>query len=91
MYLHDSVTKWGNAMKAQRVWRSHGAHQNDTEIEGLHLQLAAFNKQIAELEKGHAESSKIDALRVSALLLSRQIDELRCARATEELAGLLAK
>jgi hypothetical protein len=25
------------------------------------------------------------------LLLSRQIDDLRCARATEELAGLLAK
>jgi predicted RNase H-like nuclease (RuvC/YqgF family) len=91
MYLHDGVTELGDAMRAQRVWRSHGTHKNDAEIERLHLQLGAFNKQIEELEKRQPESSKIDALKVSALLLSRQIDDLRCARATEELAGLLAK
>ncbi|SDR90179.1 hypothetical protein [Bradyrhizobium canariense] len=83
-------------MRAQRVSNSLGAHKNGThrnngEIEGLQSQLALFNQQIEELEKRQPESSKIDALKAGALLLSRQIDDLRCAQATDELAGLLAK
>jgi hypothetical protein len=30
-------------------------------------------------------------LKASALVISRQIDELRCLRATQDLAGLLSK
>ena len=78
-------------MRAQRVWRTLGVHKNDAEIERLHRQLAAYNQQIEEVEKRDPESSEIDGLKVRALLLSRQIDELRCAKATEELAGLQAR
>jgi uncharacterized protein YydD (DUF2326 family) len=60
-------------------------------MERLRLELASFNKRIDELEKRHPESSKIEALKVSALVLSRQIDELRCSGATDDLTGLLAK
>ena len=75
-------------MPAQRVWKPIGA--NSAEIERLRLQLASFNERIEELEKQHPEASKIEALRASALLLARQIDEIRCASATE-LTHLLAK
>ncbi len=53
--------------------------------------LAAFNKRIAELEKGHDQSPMIETLKATASILSRQIDEVRCSIATERLAGLLAK
>jgi uncharacterized protein YydD (DUF2326 family) len=75
-------------MPAQRVCKPDGA--NSAEIERLRLQLASFNERIGELEKQHPEASKIEALRASALVLARRIDEIRCASATE-LAYLLAK
>ena len=75
-------------MRAQRVWKP---FKHDAEIERLHLELASFNNRIVELEKLHPESSKIEALKASALVLSRQIDELRCSCATDDLTGLLAK
>jgi uncharacterized protein YydD (DUF2326 family) len=75
-------------MRAQRVWKP---VQHDAEVERLHLELASFNDRIVELEKLHPENSKIEALKASALLLSRQIDELRCSSATDDLTGLLAK
>jgi uncharacterized protein YydD (DUF2326 family) len=78
-------------MRAQRVWRKLGADQHHAEIERLHLELAAFNKRIGELENAHAESSMIETLKATAILLSRQIDEVRCSLATEKLACLLAK
>jgi hypothetical protein len=62
---------------------------HDVEIERLHRELAKFNNQIAELEKLHPESWKIEALKTSAVLLSRQIDELRCS--SDDLTSLLAK
>jgi hypothetical protein len=69
---------------AERVWK-----QYDAEIERLHLELASYNDQIAELEKLHPESLRIEALKASALLLSREIDERRCS--TDDLTSLLAK
>jgi hypothetical protein len=77
-------------MRAQRVWRVAGADHH-AQIEQLHLELAAFNQRIAELETLHLESSMVEDLKANALLLSRQIDEVRCSIATEQLAGLLAK
>jgi hypothetical protein len=77
-------------MRAQKVWRPEGAARNSVEIERLRLQLASFNARIEELEKQHPEASKIEALRASALVLARQIDEIRCASAYE-LTHLLAK
>jgi septal ring factor EnvC (AmiA/AmiB activator) len=77
-------------MPAQRVWKRDGAVKNSAEIERLRQQLAAFNARIEELERQHPEASKIEALRASALVLARQIDEIRCAGA-HELAHLLAK
>ena len=77
-------------MPAQRVLKSGGAVKNSTEIERLCRQLAAFNARIEELEKQHPEASKIEALRASALVLARQIDEIRCAGANE-LTHLLAR
>jgi uncharacterized protein YydD (DUF2326 family) len=73
-------------MRALRVWKP---VKHDEEIERLHLELASFNNQIIELEKLHPESSKIEALKASALVLSRQIDELRYSN--DDLTGLLAK
>ena len=76
-------------MRAQRAWRPIGAEKHNAAIEQLYLQLASFNTRIEELEKSHPETSKIEALKVSALVVSRQIDELRCA--TDDLTGLLAR
>ena len=78
-------------MRAQRVWKPVGPVKNNAEIERLVLELAAFNKRIDELEKRHPDSLKIEALKASALMLSHQIDELRCWSATDDLTNLLAK
>jgi uncharacterized protein YydD (DUF2326 family) len=66
-------------MRAQRVWKEGGADSRHAEIEQLHFQLTAFNNRIAELEKKHAESSMIETLKASAIVLARQIDEVRCS------------
>ena len=77
-------------MSVQRVWEPAGSVNRNAEIERLRLQLASFNEQIEKLEKQHPDASKIEALRVSALVLARQIDEIRCSSAND-LTGLLAK
>ena len=77
-------------MGVQRGWKRVGADPHH-DIERLHSELAAFNKRIAELEKGHDKSPLIETLKATAIILSRQIDEVRCSIATERLAGLLAK
>ena len=77
-------------MSVQRVWEPVGSVNRNAEIERLRLQLASFNEQIEKLEKQHPDASKIEALRVSALVLARQIDEIRCSGAND-LTGLLAK
>jgi hypothetical protein len=86
----DLSAKGGTTMRAQRVWRRVGVDHH-AEIERLHLELSAFNKRIAELEGINAEGPRIETLKATAILLSRQIDEVRCSLATEQLAGLLAK
>jgi hypothetical protein len=78
-------------MQAERALQRADARNNNGEIESLYVELAGFNQRIRELESLHPESSKIEALKASALLVSRQIDELRCLRATQDLAGLLSK
>jgi hypothetical protein len=78
-------------MQAEKALQRAGACNDSTEIERLHLELASFNTRIRELEGLHPESSKIEALKARALVVSRQIDELRCLRATQDLAGLLSK
>jgi hypothetical protein len=77
-------------MPAQRVWKTVGPVKRNAEIEQLHLELASFNERINELEKQHPDASKIEALKTSALVLARQIDEIRCS-STPELTYLLAK
>jgi len=64
--------------------------KKSAEIERLRQELAALNARIEELEKQHPEASKIEALRVNALVLARQIDEVRCSSANY-LADLLAR
>ena len=77
-------------MSPQRVWKPVGSVNSDAEIEHLRLELASFNERIEELEKQHPDALKIEALRVSALLVARQIDEIRCS-SSNDLADLLAK
>jgi uncharacterized protein YydD (DUF2326 family) len=77
-------------MPAQRVWKTVGPVESDAEIEHLRLELASFNERIEELEKQHPDASKIEALKISALVLARQIDEIRCS-STNDLTNLLAK
>jgi uncharacterized protein YydD (DUF2326 family) len=78
-------------MQAQRVWNPVGADKRNAEIERLQLELASFNQRIEELEQLHPLSPTIEALKAKALVLSRQIDEARSSKATEELTGLLSK
>jgi uncharacterized protein YydD (DUF2326 family) len=77
-------------MPAQRVWKTVGPVKSAAEIEHLRLELASFNERIEELEKQHPDASKIEALKISALVLARQIDEIRCS-STNDLTDLLAK
>ena len=76
-------------MRAQSGWNSVGPIKN-AELESIRLELATFKKRIEELEKEHPEAPKIEALRASALVLERQIDEIRCSCAND-LTDLLAK
>jgi hypothetical protein len=78
-------------MRAQRVWNPVGADKYNAEIERLQLELASFNQRIDELEQLHPLNPTIEALKAKALLLSRQIDEVRSLKATDELTGLLSK
>jgi hypothetical protein len=78
-------------MRAQRVWKPVGVDKHSSEIERLHSELALFNKRTAELEQSRFMSSTVEALKSSALMLSRQIDDLRNSIATEQLAFLLAR
>ena len=77
-------------MPAKRVWKPLGSVENTGEIERLRMELASFNERIQELEKQNPEASKIEALRVSVVVLARQIDEIRCSSAND-LTDLLAK
>ncbi len=77
-------------MQAQRILKPIELVKKNAEIERLRQELAALNARIEELEKQHPEASKIEALRVSALVLARQIDEIRCSSAND-LADLLAR
>jgi hypothetical protein len=65
-------------MRARTVWKPVGPLRKNAEIERFYLELASFNE---ELGKQHPEASKIEALRVSALALARQIDEMCCSSA----------
>jgi uncharacterized protein YydD (DUF2326 family) len=77
-------------MQAQRILKPVELVKKNAEIERLHQELAVLNARIEELEKQHPEASKIEALRVNALVLARQIDEIRCSSAND-LADLLAR
>ena len=77
-------------MRAQRVWKPVRPGSKNAEIERFYFELASCNERIQELEKQHPEASKIEALRASALVLARQIDEIRCS-STNDLTDLLAK
>jgi hypothetical protein len=57
----------------------------------LQSKLDDLNKRLNQLESQHPESWKIDELRSSALRLSREIDDIRCAEATAALSELLRK
>ena len=70
-------------MRSQRVWKPVGADKHNAEIERLHSELASFNVRIAELEHSRFQSSTVEALKSSALMLSRQIDDLRSTIATD--------
>jgi hypothetical protein len=71
-------------MQAHRVRKEAGADSRHAEIERLHFQLTAFNNRIAELEEKHTESSMIETLKASAIVLARQIDQVRCSLAVEK-------
>jgi uncharacterized protein YydD (DUF2326 family) len=77
-------------MQAQKILKPIELVKKNAEIERLHQELAVLNARIEELEKQHPEASKIEALRVNALVLARQIDEIRCSSAND-LADLLAR
>ncbi|MDH6259797.1 hypothetical protein [Bradyrhizobium sp. BR13661] len=74
-------------MRAQRVWNVNGA----ASIGQLQSKLDDLNKRLSQLENQHPESLGIDELKASALSLSREIDDIRCAEATAALGELLRK
>jgi len=74
-------------MRAQRVWVVNGA----ASVEQLQSRLDDLNKRLGQLENHHPESWKVEALKSSAISLSREIDDIRCAEATDALRDLLRK
>jgi Tfp pilus assembly protein PilO len=74
-------------MRAQRVWKVNGA----ASIGQLQSRLDDLNKRLSQLENQHPESWRVEELRSSALSLSREIDDIRCAEATAALSELLRK
>ncbi|WP_439405505.1 hypothetical protein ACNJX9_29665 [Bradyrhizobium sp. DASA03076] len=74
-------------MRAQRVWNVNGA----ASIGQLQSKLDDLNKRLSQLESQHPESWKLEELKASALSLSREIDDIRCAEATAALRELLRK
>jgi len=80
-------------MRAQRVWNVNGA----ASIGQLQSRLDDLNKRLNQLERlnqhesQHPESWKVDELKSSAISLSREIDDIRCAEATAALRELLRK
>ncbi|OKO68699.1 hypothetical protein AC629_41910 [Bradyrhizobium sp. NAS80.1] len=74
-------------MRAQRVWKVNGV----ASIGQLQSRLDDLNKRLSQLESQHPESWTIEELKSSALSLSREIDDIRCAEATEALSELLRK
>jgi hypothetical protein len=74
-------------MRAQRVWNVNGA----ASIGQLQSRLDDLNKRLNQLESQHPESWRVDELKSSALGLSREIDDIRCAEATAALRELLRK
>ncbi|AHY52616.1 hypothetical protein JQ582_41860 [Bradyrhizobium japonicum] len=74
-------------MRAQRVWKVNGA----ASIGQLQSRLDDLNKRLGQLESQRPESWKLEELRSSALRLSREIDDIRCAEATAALSELLRK
>jgi hypothetical protein len=77
-------------MRAQPVWKQSEADHR-AEIERLYFRLAAVHERIAELGRIHPESEMLESLKASALVLTRQIDELRCSIVDQQLTGLLAR
>jgi len=74
-------------MRAQRVWKVNG----DASIGQLQSRLDDLNKRLGQLENQAPDSATLDELRVIALSLSREIDDIRCAEATAALSQLLRK
>ncbi|WP_245477798.1 hypothetical protein [Bradyrhizobium guangxiense] len=77
----------GTTMRAQRVWNVNGA----ASVGQLQSKLDDLNKRLGELESQHPDSWKLEELKSSALSLSREIDDIRCAEATAALSELLRK
>ncbi|MCA6105677.1 hypothetical protein [Bradyrhizobium cenepequi] len=77
-------------MRATRLSAPVVSSHATVEIERLQSELTSYNERITELERQHPEASKLEALKASALLLARRIDELRCPNSTD-LTELLAK
>jgi hypothetical protein len=74
-------------MRAQRMWRV-----NETESAGqLQSKLDGLNKRISQLERQHPSNWTVDALKSSALTISREIDDMRCAEAMTSLRELLRR
>ncbi|HXH43721.1 MAG TPA: hypothetical protein VNK51_07725 [Bradyrhizobium sp.] len=74
-------------MRAQRVWKVNGT----ASIGQLQSRLDDLNKRLVQLENQNPGSWKVEELRSSALSLSRDIDDIRCAEATAALSELLRK
>lgn len=74
-------------MRAQRVWVVNGV----ASVEQLQSRLDDLNKRLGQLETRNAGSGTVEELKASALSLSREIDDIRCAEATAALSELLRK
>jgi hypothetical protein len=89
--VHEGASIRGGASCEHREYGSQlDRSARTSKSNAFTFELASFNDRIQELEKQHPEASKIEALRASALVLARQIDEIRCSSAND-LTDLLAK
>lgn len=74
-------------MRAQRVWTT----TSSPNLGQLQARLDALNKRLCQLESDHPQRWQVEALRSKAVSISNEIDDIRCADATDTLSELLRR
>ncbi|KWV49839.1 hypothetical protein AS156_15020 [Bradyrhizobium macuxiense] len=90
-FIKHATVLGGMTMRAQKAGEMIVGTDHRARIEQMQSELAALNKRLEEVEKTQADAQTLESLKQSAIRACKQIDEARCAMATDHLVALLAK